>query len=52
MRSRVAGVGRVLLGSQGTLELSYAWGLNLITNNQVEAYTLLQGVLSSLKMIM
>jgi len=46
------GVGRVLLGPQGTLELSYVWGLDLTTNNQAEAYALLQGVLASSKMIM
>jgi ribonuclease HI len=40
----VAGGGGVLLNPDGQLELSYAWGLGVETNNRAEALALWQGL--------
>jgi ribonuclease HI len=43
--SGVASVGGVIFSPRGTLRLTFSWSLVTITNNQVEAYALLQGLL-------
>jgi hypothetical protein len=40
----VAGARGVSYGSRGELELSFAWGLGLATNNQAEQYALFLGL--------
>jgi ribonuclease HI len=40
----VVGARWVLTNPKGTIVFSYAWNLGLASNNQVEAYVLLQGV--------
>jgi ribonuclease HI len=42
---RVAGAGGVIINSRGNVEIIYAWSLDIATNNQVEEYALIQGVL-------
>jgi ribonuclease HI len=40
----MAGVGGVIYDPKGKQESAYAWGLGIATNNQIEAYALLQGL--------
>jgi hypothetical protein len=37
--------GGVLFNPKGNIVASYAWGISQATNNQLEAYTLLRGIL-------
>jgi ribonuclease HI len=41
----VAGAGGVLYGPGGHIESTFSWNLGVATNNQAEAYALLQGLL-------
>jgi ribonuclease HI len=41
----VAGAGGVLYGPGGNLESTFAWSIGHSSNNQVEAYALLQGLI-------
>jgi len=40
----VAGVGGVIMSPGGTIELLFAWGLGISSNNTAEVYALLQGL--------
>jgi hypothetical protein len=42
---RVVGAKGILLDSGGNTIVTYAWGLGQVTNNQVETYALLRGIL-------
>lgn len=42
----VASTVGIILDVEGKQELTYVWGLGTSTNNQVEAYALLQGLIS------
>lgn len=46
LNNRVAGAAGIILDPKGQLETTYAWGLGNSTNNQAEAYALIQGLLS------
>jgi hypothetical protein len=41
----VAGVGGVIYDLEGHIELYFAWNIGKASNNQVEAYALLPGLL-------
>jgi len=45
----VEGVGGVIFSPEGNQELTFSWILGKATNNQEEAYALLQGILLAKK---